>query len=180
MVYKLTTDSNIVIRLADHAIIPRGHRWWSDYEGWLAEGNTPQLAQTLTEAKAVRWAAIKAERDRRIDDGGYPVDGQWFHGDRESRLRQLGIALLGAGVTGRLRRIRAALGRGASSAHSAKTMDGRVVTITAALARRMVAAAAAGDQALFSAAERHKAALDASADPANYDFSGGWPTAFGE
>lgn len=39
---------------------------------------------------------------------------------------------------------------------------------------------AANDQAIFAAAETHKAAMESSADPANYGFSAGWPSAYGE
>ena len=44
MAYKLTQNPDRIIRLADGADIPRGHRWWNDYEVWLAEGNTPEPA----------------------------------------------------------------------------------------------------------------------------------------
>lgn len=40
--YQLTQDPNQVIRLGDGSNIPRGHRWWDDYETWLAAGNTPE------------------------------------------------------------------------------------------------------------------------------------------
>ena len=59
-------------------------------------------------------------------------------------------------------------------------MDGSFVTMTPTLAQHLLGAAAASDQAIFAAAETHKAAMEASADPASYDFSGGWPSAFGE
>ena len=36
-------------------------------------------------------------------------------------------------------------------------------------------AAALSDQALFTAAEQHRLAMEASADPSAYDFNGGWP-----
>ena len=26
------------------AFIPRGHRWWDDYEQWVTDGNTPEAA----------------------------------------------------------------------------------------------------------------------------------------
>ncbi len=42
------------------------------------------------------------------------------------------------------------------------------------------AAIAASDQAIFAAAETHKAAMLLEADPTTYNYSGGWPLAFGE
>jgi hypothetical protein len=59
-----------------------------------------------------------------------------------------------------------------------KTMDGSFVDMTPALASQIFAAAAANDIAIFSAAEAHKAAMEASANPAAYDFSAGWPAMF--
>ena len=60
-----------------------------------------------------------------------------------------------------------------------KTMDGTVVTMTQALAGQIFAAAAANDIAIFAAAETHRLKMEASADPANYDFSSGWPESYG-
>ncbi|MCG9022866.1 DUF4376 domain-containing protein [Laribacter hongkongensis] len=59
-----------------------------------------------------------------------------------------------------------------------KTMDGSFVTMTQTLAQQVLAAGAASDQAIFAAAETHKAVMEASTDPASYDFSGGWPATF--
>ena len=37
--YQLTQNPDQVIRLEDGAFIPRGHRWWDDYEAWLSAGS---------------------------------------------------------------------------------------------------------------------------------------------
>jgi hypothetical protein len=50
--------------------------------------------------------------------------------------------------------------------------------LTDPLPEQIFAAAAANDIAIFSAAEAHKAAMEASANPAAYDFSAGWPAMF--
>lgn len=50
--YQLTQNPDQVIRLDDGASIPRGHRWWDDYEAWLAAGNTPQPAPDTRAADA--------------------------------------------------------------------------------------------------------------------------------
>lgn len=120
---------------------------------------------TVEQSKARKWDAIKVERDRRTDQGGYKVGTKWFHSDQKSRSQQLGLVLLGASIPANLQW---------------KTMDGSFVTMTATLAQQVLAAAAASDQAIFAAAETHKAAMEASADPASYDFSAGWPKSFGE
>ena len=59
-----------------------------------------------------------------------------------------------------------------------KTMDGTTVTMTQALAGQIFATAAASNIAIFAAAETHRAAMEAAADPATYDFSSGWPAVF--
>lgn len=120
---------------------------------------------TADQAKAAKWDAIKAERDRRTEHGGYKVGAHWFHSDQKSRSQHLGLVLLGANIPAGLQW---------------KTMDGTFVTMTQQLAGQVLAAAAASDQAIFAAAEAHKAAMEASADPAAYDFSTGWPKVFGE
>lgn len=42
--YKLTENPDVIIRLEDGANIPRGHRWFDDFEEWVAAGNTPKPA----------------------------------------------------------------------------------------------------------------------------------------
>jgi hypothetical protein len=59
-------------------------------------------------------------------------------------------------------------------------LDGSFVAMTPTLAAQIFNAAAAQDQAIFSKAEEHRVAMEASADPAVYDFSGGWPAAYVE
>lgn len=110
------------------------------------------------------WLRIKAERERR-KSLGVQADGKWFHSDQKSRSQQLGLVLLGANIPATLQW---------------KTMDGSFVAMTPALAQQILAAGAASDQAIFAAAEAHKAAMEASADPASYDYSGGWPKVYGE
>lgn len=122
-------------------------------------------APDLAQLKAAKWEAIKAERDRRTDQGGYKVGTKWFHSDQKSRSQQLGLVLLGTNIPANLQW---------------KTMDGSFVTMTQTLAQQVLAAAAASDQAIFAAAEAHRQAMEASADPAAYDFSTGWPKVFGE
>jgi len=142
-------------------------------EGWAYDAASGAFSAppgpTLAEVKSAKWKAIKAERNRRTEQGGYKVAvngvDRWFHGDQKSRAQQLGLALLGANIPSNLQW---------------KTMDGGFVAMTPPLVGEMLAAAVASDQAIFAAAEAHKAALNASADPATYDFSNGWPPVYGQ
>lgn len=121
--------------------------------------------QNVAQIVGAKWGAIKFERDRRTEQGGYKVGSKWFHSDQKSRSQQLGLVLLGDSIPAN---------------PLWKTMDGSFVTMTQQLAGQVLAAAAASDQAIFAAAEAHRQAMEASADPAAYDFSTGWPKVFGE
>ena len=124
----------------------------------------PKPALTRAESVAEAWARIKAERDRR-KAGGVKVGAKWFHSDDGSRIQQMGLVMMGANIPANLQW---------------KTMDGSFITMTQALAGNVFAAAAASDQTVFAAAETHRVAMEASADPASYDYSGGWPKIYGE
>ena len=80
--YQLTENPNQIIRLDDGASIPRGHRWWDDYEAWLSAGNTPQPAPatfapyvapvavpTLSESQSSQISAISMDCGNEITSG---------------------------------------------------------------------------------------------------------------
>ena len=133
--------------------------------GWSYNGSAFIAPATdLTALRAAHWEAIKNERDRRTQQGGYQVAGKWFHSDTFSRTQQMGLVMMGAGIPGGLQW---------------KTMDGSFVTMTQTLAGQVFAAAAASDAAMFSHAEQIKAAMEA--DPVNFQLaSQTWPAVFGE
>lgn len=123
-----------------------------------------QATQNLHRAREAVWEAIKAERDRRASLG-VKVGSDWFHSDQKSRTQQLGLVLIGANIPSGLQW---------------KTLTASptpvFVTMTPALAQNIVAATAASDAAIFTAAEQHRIALKSSSSPKDYDFSVGWPT----
>lgn len=123
-----------------------------------------QIVLAIDMLKAHVWAAIKAERDRR-KAGGVKVGAKWFHSDDGSRIQQMGLVMMGASIPAN---------------PQWKTMDGSFITMTQTLASQVFQAVAASDQAIFTAAETHRVAMEASADPASYDYSGGWPKIYGE
>jgi len=124
----------------------------------------PKAAPTRAELTAESWHGIKAERDRR-KAGGVKVGAKWFHSDDGSRIQQIGLVMMGANLPAGLQW---------------KTMDGSFIAMTQAVAASVFAAAAASDQAIFAVAEGHRVAMEASADPAAYDYSTGWPKIYGE
>ena len=117
-------------------------------------------AEVLARYQDQQWAAIKAERDRRTNSDGYLVEGKRFHYNHISRAQQQSLFLMGDALPLNLQW---------------KTMDGSFVTMTAELAKQILYTASCSDQAIFMAAETHKAAMLASLDPLSYDFSLGWP-----
>lgn len=119
---------------------------------------------TRAQAIARAWEAIKTERERR-KVGGVKIGDKWFHSDDASRIQQLGLVMMGAGLPAGLQW---------------KTMDGSFITMTPSLAQQVFTGQTASDQAIFAVAEQHRVAMEASADPASYDYSTGWPKIFGE
>lgn len=130
----------------------------ADAEGRPALGGLPKATASQI------WEAIKSQRDRR-KAGGVKVGAKWFHSDDASRIQQMGLVMMGAGIPANLQW---------------KTMDGSFITMTQTLASQVFQAVAANDQAVFTVAEGHRVAMEASADPTSYDYSTGWPAVFGE
>lgn len=164
--YQLTEDPNTVIRLSDGACIPLPPRESEGfkYAEWLAAGNTPSPAPVapIEDRQAAAWERIKDFRDRR-KAGGVLVGAYWFHSDDSSRIQQLGLLMMGAGMPAGI---------------MWKTMGNGFVEMTPTLAGQIFSAAAASDQALFTIAEQHKVAMMAVQDPESYDFTTGWPATF--
>jgi len=114
----------------------------------------------IEKVKARKWEEIKRERDRRMNVGGYLAGGHWFHSDAASRTQQLGLVALGNNLPAGL---------------TWKVLSNGLVTMTPSLAQAILAAAAENDNDIFVAALTHKAAMEASSNPATYDYSDGWP-----
>jgi len=128
----------------------------------------PQPETPIEQLRATAWEQIKAERDRRASLG-VKVGAHWYHSDQKSRTQQLGLVLLGASIP-----------TGLQWKTLTFTPPPVFVTMTPALAQAIVGATAASDTAIFSAAEVHRLAMEASAAPQDYDFSVGWPTSIEE
>lgn len=157
-------QSAIVADIENDCFLSQGRVWLDPRpsSGAYAEDDGQPPPVDLLVLVSQHWEAIKAERDRRTQQGGYQVAGKWFHSDTFSRTQQMGLVMMGADIPAGLQW---------------KIMDGSFVTMTQALAGQVFAAAAASDVALFARAEQIKAAMEA--DPVNFVLaSQAWPAVF--
>jgi hypothetical protein len=138
-------------------------------ELWVdGEAVTAVPLESSEEVKARVWESIKSERDKRKASGvKVTVSGvdKWFHSDDASRIQQIGLVMMGANIPNGLQW---------------KTTDGTFVTMTQALAMQIFEASAEHDVAVFGIAEQHRANMEASESPDDYDYSTGWPQTFAE
>ena len=142
----------------------------------ITEAEADQLRKPKPSSAQV-WEHIKAKRDA-IKAGGVKVGTKWYHSDETSRTQYIGLlrmadAAVAAGGTGST-----TLQYGGQDIQW-KTMDGTFIKMTVQRANDVFNAVSGLDFAAFGAAEAHKAAMEASADPASYDFAAGWPATFG-
>jgi hypothetical protein len=137
-----------------------------NYQDFLAAGGVPLPVDQPTpeQVKTEKWESIKALRDLR-KGSGVKVGTDWFHSDDSSRIQQLGLLMMGASIPANLQW---------------KTMAGTFVTMTPTLAGQIFAASAASDVAIFTVAEQHRAAMEASNTPPAYDITTGWPKVYDE
>lgn len=125
--------------------------------GYMEYIQPEQPSESLQSKQARIWEQIKAERDRRCDNG-VNVAGKWFHTDTKSRSQHLGMVIAGASLP----------------AINWKTMDGSFITVTPALALSIFNADFTLDITNFAVAETHKIAMLALDNPEGYDFSASW------
>jgi hypothetical protein len=119
-------------------------------------------AQELSDRTQAIVSQIKAERERRTLEGGYPVEGKWYHSDTVSRTQQLGLVMMGANLPAGIQW---------------KTMDGSFVAMTPALAQKLFAAATVQDTTTFSVAQQ--AIAQATANPGSFDMAAiPWPAIY--
>ena len=134
-----------------------GVQQWEVYALPAEEATANQAA-----ARAAKWEAIMAERDRR-KALGVKVGDHWYHSDADSRIQQISLFVMGASVP-------------PIPWKTLTTTPSPVfVTMTQTIAAGIFQNTAASDAAIFAAAETHRIAMEASPTPETYDFTGGWP-----
>lgn len=142
----------------------------SPYHLWNSTTHQYELSEALMEqARATKWEEIKEYREKIRNSSGFKVAGlYWFHSDTPSRFDQLGLVN--------------AMMMNALPANTPWTlMDGTEVLLTTPIIQGVFAAHMNLRGTNFAVSKAHKAALWASTDPLNYDFTGGgWVPIFGE
>ena len=148
----------------------------SEYHNWDAVGKV--WSADLDGAKSAMWDKIQIERTRR-KECAFPVDfggkTYYFHGDAESRGQQHGLM---AGVN-----LLLATGKPLTTVLTTVpwvTKGGTNVTMTGELALTIFQTQMRREGEFFSVARAHKEAMEASAEPWNYNYSAGWPKIYGE
>lgn len=132
----------------------------------------PSTADTVERV----WSRIKAKRDA-VKNGGVKVGTKWYASDDTARIQYLGL----------LEKVRVARAAGASDATRLqalgedvrwKCMDNSFIYITVKHAEDIFNAVVDLEAAAFAVAEQHRGALEASAEPASYDYGAGWPAVY--
>ena len=145
--------------------IPAGQRAkWSGAQFVLepVPVDTPAPVPTIEQRRAAVWERIKSERETRRQSGVL-ASGHWFHSNDTSRIQQIGLVMMGAGIPPGL---------------MWRTMDNGEVPMTQALAGAIFQAVAASDSAHFEAAKVLRAQVEASNDPESIDITTGWPAIY--
>lgn len=153
-----------------------------DIQVWaIVDWTTEQIAHAKQSAKTTTWGEIKSERDTRITSSGVLVEGVWYHSDLQFRsVITQACRLFAIDETPDDNPTKVAISQQLSEVRGKpwKTMDNQFVTPTHLLAIKIDAAHAVLTQGCHYHAEVHKAAMEASANPSEYDFSMGWPATF--
>jgi hypothetical protein len=165
MSYQLTDNPDRVVRVEDGALIPRGHRWWDDYESWRAAGGIP-VPTTPPETLETLRATVRAAATQRrweCETGGVTIGGVQVGSTTEDQNR--------------ISTVLAAADLGTVDQVDFKANSGWV-TLTLAEIRGIAAAISAHVQACFTAERAHHEAIDAIGSIEElqaYDVAAGWP-----
>ena len=143
-----------------------GGQW--QYRWSVAPLSVAQVEARRADAISARWEAIKAERDRRRFEGGVKVSDCWFKSDNQAVGEYTAMAMLGASMPGTT-----VLREAWRTMHPTTTIQ-----MTPNLAKQILFAGFTSLGAMDDAALSHLSALTASANPAAYDFSSGWPQSY--
>lgn len=127
-----------------------------------------RISAAIPSARLSKWEEIKAERERR-EHGGVLAAGHWFHTDVVSRIKIMGLVMLGANMAPDMQ-----------WKTMTKDANGQPIFVSMSrdLANQIFLAVADLDKATYAKSEEHRVAMESSADPASYNYMTGWPAIF--
>ncbi|WP_230472431.1 DUF4376 domain-containing protein [Kingella kingae] len=127
--------------------------------------NAQRQAEQHAQNQATAWDNIKQMRYHNTHSGVFvPSVGKWFHTDDASRIQYVALQTMPQ----------------MPSSLQWKTMDNHFVPMNKALLSEILGAMMLHETADFANAEQHRAAMLASDNPLDYDFSGGWQEIYKE
>jgi hypothetical protein len=137
--------------------------------------------QILLNTKLLMWERIKEYRTIKSLNSGVFCNGKWFNTDVISRTQYeryytKAMALLATDNTATDATV---LSTSIGPTYW-KTMDNSFIPMTIGLIKLLMPAIENREAEVFYQAEVHRTLLWNSTDPANYDFSTGWPISFGD
>jgi hypothetical protein len=135
----------------------------NSYREDLPQGHSyVPFVEPIESIKAGIVTKIKNIRDNKLVNGGYKVNGNWYHSDVFSRSQQLGLTIIGNNLP----------------SIDWKTMKGDKIRLTPPLVQQIFYAAAAQDNAHFLYAEGLISQVYSSSAPESIDITQGWPETF--
>ncbi len=145
-------------------------------QAWL-DGELAALGLVL--GPPVTWADIKAERDRRIEAGGYFVGGHWYHSDTVSRDQHARLYTRAKEVQAAGGNMDAPFPNPAAPGQPMvwKTMGNQFVPMTPAIALQIMPAAELQQASLHYAGEVARATLAANPNAYASVADIAWPAA---
>lgn len=135
--------------------------------GWIKGDSGVFSPPPLAHQRDKVWDSCRALRDKKRFEGGVKVGEHWFLSTQVAMSEYASLALLSA-----------SLAPSTVLRSGWRTMSGATVDMTPSLVGQIMAAGFAQVAAIDDAAQAHKAAIYASADPTAYDFSSGWPAVY--
>lgn len=145
-----------------------------------AEEAAAHQTKSLEERRAAAWEAVKRERDRRREVGGFYAAGKWFHSDLSSRTQHLALARKADRYQALVLDMHIPMTDLEGTPIYWKTMDGTFAAMTATLAHQISAATETSELNFFSTAETLGMQIRTSDDPESIVASAVWPRIYGE
>lgn len=172
------------IELSNPAVVEQPYNYRFDNGQWIediqpspyhtldAQGNWYLNNEYLQNAKDMMWQRIKSYRDEREDSGVKMVIdtvNYWFHSDTKSLIKYIFLMILSMFFASQF-----------PNALKWKTLSGDKVALNTGIIINLFFTILNYGGVVFEVAEQHKAAMQQSTDPLNYNYLSGWPLIFGE